>query len=331
MTVIDLDPDPIASEPRVRQIGPLQLATAVLLVVGVILGAALGTRLVPPVQGAVEQRPAFTEGPWRQLATLPQSALGLAAATAGGRIYALSAVDKQPLTSLHRYDPARDIWEDGPPLPAHVRDAQVVGWGDELLVFGGSGFAGPSTRTFRFNTTSAVWRELARLPEARAAGGAAVLDGVVYLVGGQNALGSIARSWAFDPAREGWREIAELPTPRHHLAVATYQGMVCAAGGVGPLAKSTVAFECYEPGRNAWSSMPVLPVALAEAAAGAANGGFWLVGEEVFVFKDGWTAAPGLRQPRVGPAVATTGERMLAIGGHRRGAVIGAVEGFSLR
>lgn len=317
-----------------RQVGPLQLGTAVLLVSGVILAAALGTHLVPAPERAIEQRPAFTEGPWRQLATLPDSTAGLSAATASGRVYVLGSTGdlEQPHTSLRRYDPVRDVWEDGPDLPAYVRESQLVGIGDDLYVLGGNGYTGPSSRAYRLDVRTGAWRELPRLPEPRASGGAAMLDGVIYVIGGVNARGTAATSWAFDPSRGSWREIAPLPTPRDHLAVATYEDKVCAAGGRGGLAKADVAFECYDPKRNAWVQMPGLPVALVEASAAAANGGFWLVGEEVFVFKRGWTAAPGLRQPRVGVAVATTGDKMLAIGGRRLGGVsTGAVEGFSLR
>lgn len=334
MSLFDLDPDPAASEPRVRHVGPIQLGTALMVVLGLALAVALGTRVVVPVMPQLEQRLVSTEGPWRELAALPESTLGLAAATVAGRVYVLGSAEDltQPRTSVRRYDPAWNAWEDLPPLPAYVRDPQIVGVGDDLLVFGGNGFAGPSRRAHRFETKSGAWRELAQLPEARSAGGAALLDGVVYLIGGTNAIGVVARSWAFDPVRELWREIAPLPTPRHHLAVAAYGGMACAAGGIGPLVKASVAFECYDPKTNVWRQMPGLPVALTEAAAAAANGGFWLVGEEVFVFKDGWTAAPGLLQPRVGPALATTSDKMLAIGGRRRGGgATGAVEAISLR
>lgn len=334
MTLFDLDPDPPASEPRVRHIGPLQLGTAVLLIVGLVLAGALGSRVGPPAERAVEQRPAFTEGPWRQLATLPDGTAAIAAASAGGRVYVLAAGPdaSEPRTMLHRYDPVRDVWEDGPALPAYVRVPQLVGMGADLFVLGGSGFAGPSSRAYILDVPTARWRELSRMPEARAAGGATAIDGIVYLVGGVNAHGIATTSWAFDAPRDSWREIPTLPTPRRNLAVSTYQGMACAAGGVGAIVKATVAFECYDPRRNAWLEMPGLPAAFAEASAAAANGGFWLVGEEVFVFQDGWTAAPGLRQPRVGVAVASTGDKMLAIGGRPRGGkATGAVEGFSLR
>lgn len=332
MTLFDLDADPTASEPTERRIGPVRAGTALLVILGVVLAAELGSRAIAPAESRVEQRLVSTEGPWRDLAAVPGGTSGLAAGTVNGYVYVLNAVERQPSTSLRRYDPARDVWEDGPPLPAHVRDAQVVGVGGDLLVFGGNGFAGPSTRGYRYETKTSSWGELARLPEARAAGGAAVVDGVVYLVGGANALGVVQRTWAFDPGRELWREIAALPTPRSHLAVATYSGMVCAAGGFSSVVTATLAFECYQPYRNAWVTMPQLPVALAQAAAAAANGAFWLVGEETFVFKDGWTAAPGLRQPRVGPALATTADRLLAIGGGRRGiGATGVVEAFTLR
>lgn len=336
MTLFDLDADPAASEPQERRIGPVRAGTALLLVLGVLLAAALGSRALGPPEPRLEQRLVSTEGPWRELASLPGGAGGLAAGTVNGHVYALSAAERQPagapVTSFRRYDPVRDLWEDQPPLPAYVRDAQAVGVGGDLLVFGGNGSAGPSTRAYRFETRTGTWREMARLPEARAAGGAAVLDGAVYLVGGANAHGVVQRTWTFDPGRELWREIPALPTPRSHLAVATYEGMVCAAGGFSAVVTATLAFECYQPARNAWVRMPELPVALAKAAAAAANGGFWLVGEETFVFKDGWTAAPGLRQPRVGPALAATADRLLAIGGGRPGiGATGVVEAFTLR
>ena len=334
MSLVDLDPDPIASEPRVWQVGPLQLGTVILLVSALILAATLGIHFVPPRERAIEQRPAFTEGPWRQLATLPDGTASLSAATVAGRVYVLGSVEdvEQPHTSLRRYDPERDVWEDGPAVPVYVRESQLVGLGEDLYVLGGSGYTGPSSRAYRLDVRTGRWGELPRLPEPRASGGAAMLDGVIYVIGGVNAYGTAATSWAFDPSGGSWREIAPLPTPRHHLAVATYEHKVCAAGGRGGVAKADIAFECYDPKGNSWVQMPGLPVALVEASAAAGNGGFWLVGEEVFVFKRGWTAAPGLRQPRVGVAVATTGDKMLAIGGRRRGGVsTGAVEGFSLR
>ena len=112
-----------------------------------------------------------------------------------------------------------------------------------------------------FAFDGARWRALPRMPEPRAAGGAAVVGGRLYVVGGVGAGGLARRAFALD-LRTGRWSVVPAPTPREHLAVTAAGGRIYALGGRRAGYDTNVAtFESWTPGEKRWRRLPDVPSA----------------------------------------------------------------------
>ncbi len=170
------------------------------------------------------------------------------------------------------------------------------------------------------------WQRLPRLPEPRAAGGAAVLRGRLYAVGGVAASGLARRAFALDLTTRRWAEIPA-PTPRQHLAVTTAGGKIYSvAGRTTGLETNMATFEAWTPGARRWARLP--PVPGARGGTGAAAVGRQIVssgGEapsgtvrSVYAYNvqsRRWRRLPDMPRPRHGLGVVAIGSRVYAIGG----------------
>ena len=92
-----------------------------------------------------------------------------------------------PSARVDAYSPAADRWRRLPDLPAGVHHALAASDGRRLYVVGGYGNplggGGPTRSAYVYDNRA--WHALPRLPEPRAAGGAAVLHGKLYVLGGR--------------------------------------------------------------------------------------------------------------------------------------------------
>ncbi len=251
-------------------------------------------------------------------------------------IYAIGGVQPQQPSDgsvvVERYDVAANTWTKAPSLATATDHAATAASATQIFVFGGT-FAAPSTRSYRFDVRTATWSEIAALPEARAAAGAAFIDGRIYLVGGFGPdRRELAAAYAYEIAADRWERIADLPTPREHLAVVAYRGLVCALGGHFGRADQTALVECYHPSTHRWASLPPMPRRASDFAAVVTADEIWTVGDDVQLF-DGtsWALGPALPIPRFGVAAGTLGHSIYVIGGApRRPAGAGLVDRLDL-
>ncbi|KAH6941717.1 hypothetical protein HPB50_022928 [Hyalomma asiaticum] len=86
---------------------------------------------------------------------------------------------------------------------------------------------------FCFSTANLSWTEKAKLPEARAFHGAAVLGDQVYVVGGRDQNGSYLDTVAvYSPMLNAWTVVLDLPVALMGAAVLAYEGRIWVLGGV---------------------------------------------------------------------------------------------------
>lgn len=129
------------------------------------------------------------------------------------------------------------------PLAAFMHDA--------LLVAGGLGVQGASTRTVEcYDTHHNVWSLLPPMHDARSYAGSAVLDGKWYALGGRADTGNALGAEAFDGERGAWLRLPAMNhAPRNSVIGAVHQACV--------LAVSSKAIERYDPREGRWwSSSP---------------------------------------------------------------------------
>jgi hypothetical protein len=302
---------------RVRGLG---VAAALLLA-----ACTAGERPAPP--------PAPTAGgdlAWRRLAPAPSERTEVAAAAAGGRVYVAGgyAPNGDTVATVEVYDTAADAWATGPELPEAVNHAMAATLGGAVYVAGGYSGDRPSRQLVRLERVG--WRQLAPLPEGRAAGGLVALDGRLYLVGGVAPGGLAADTLVYDPAADRWTAAPGLPTRREHLGAAAAGGRVVVVGGrVGGLAGNLDAAEAYDPAARRWAALPPMPTPRGGLAATATAEGLVVAagGEAAATFPEvealdprtgRWRSLPPLPTPRHGLGVVAVGRVVYVLAGGPR-------------
>jgi N-acetylneuraminic acid mutarotase len=267
---------------------------------------------------------------WVAVTPMPEPRTEVAAAVVRGEIAVVGGLTQSgaPSARVDLYSPAADRWRRLPDLPASVHHALVASDGRRLYVVGGYGNpigGGGATRS-AFVFDRGAWHTLPRLPEPRAAGGAAVLGGKLYVVGGRAASGLARLAFALDLVTRRWHAIAA-PTPREHLAVTAAGGKIYAVGGRKAGYDTNLStFEVWSPGAKRWSRLASLPSARGGTGAAAAAGSIVSVGGEaptgtissVYAYSLAtrrWRRLPDLPTPRHGLGVVAVGTRVYAIAG----------------
>jgi N-acetylneuraminic acid mutarotase len=267
---------------------------------------------------------------WLSGTPMPEARTEVAAAVVRGEVDVVGGLtaDGTPSARVDAYSPATDSWRRLPDLPLGVHHTLAASDGRRLYVVGGYGTplggGGPSRSAFVFD--EGAWHALPRLPEPRAAGGAAFLRGKLYVIGGRGAGGLARHAFALDLATRRW-QLVPAPTPREHLAVTTAGGKIYAVGGRRAGYDTNVAtFEVWRPGAKRWTRLAPLPSPRGGTGAAAAAGSIVSVGGEapsgtirsVYAYSlatGRWRRLPDLPTPRHGLGVVAIGTRVYAIAG----------------
>ena len=208
-------------------------ASAVSVAILAVVLAGCTAEAPPPSSGA---------GSWRALAPAPTTRTEVVAAASGDRVYVVGGLRTggASLATVEVFDTAAGAWTTGPDLPVAVDHAMATTVDDVVHVFGGYLDNGtPSDRAFRLD--GEAWRELAALPEGRAAGTAVAHGTAVYVAGGIGPDGLARAMLVYDAATDRWSTAPGPPTPREHLGGAGFAGLVYTVGGrvAGSAATST--------------------------------------------------------------------------------------------
>lgn len=245
-------------------------------------------------------------------------------------------------------------WDVLTPLPEarhHIALAEADG-----LIFGIGGFSGgfpfwrAHTSVFVYDPQTVRWSVGPSLPEARAEGVAATVNGKIYAIGGRSAAtpgashfndhADSARGDVLDPKSGLWTRIADAPSARNSAAAAVIAGKVYVVGGRqalkqpdGSLRQVNVSsLEVYDPATNGWEVKASMPQAQGGLAAAAYAGRLYAFGGEQWVpdqkvlpdnwvydpATDSWSPLPPLPTPRHGLGAATVGNRIFLVGGGER-------------
>jgi N-acetylneuraminic acid mutarotase len=280
--------------------------------------------------------PALAEGAspkWKRGAPLPLARGEVAAAVAEGRIYVIGgfAANGENSTRVDAYSPTTNTWRQEADLPLPVDHAMAAGYRGRVYVAGGYG-PGRSRLTTLFAFTGDGWTRLAPMPEQRAAGGAAILNGRLYVVGGtaSSTIGAptdLARTMlVYDIASDSWTS-RRGPTPREHLGVAALGGRIYAVGGRTAGFDTNMALvEVYNTTTGRWTRLPKVPGRRGGTGAAGTGRSIVSVGGEApagtirtvyryDVRRRRWSRLPNLPTPRHGLGVAAVGRKVYVIGG----------------
>lgn len=213
--------------------------------------------------------PQGTPGRWITRAALPLPRSEMAWATAwAGRVhivggYGEGRVDR---TYHHIYDPAKDIWLDGAPLPRGANHVAVAA--DTGRVYALGGFIeqnrNPDHNAYAYDVASNRWDKIAPLPRARGAGAAVALNGRIHLIGGASEptmeRASVGWHEVYDPKADKWTTLKALPGARDHVGNVPYNGLIHIVGGrFNTFEYNTNLHHVYVPDRDTWEVRAPLP------------------------------------------------------------------------
>jgi N-acetylneuraminic acid mutarotase len=276
--------------------------------------------------------PALAEGAspnWKRGVPLPLARGEVAAAVAEGRIYIVGGftADGENSTRVEAYSPSTNTWRQEADLPLSVDHTMAAGYRGRVYVAGGYG-TDRRQLTSLFAFTGDGWTRLPPMPEPRAAGGAAIVNGKLYVAGGTTA-GSprLGRTMlVYDIASRRWAT-RRGPTPREHLGVTALGGRIYVVGGRTAGFDTNMALvEAFSPRTGRWSRLPKVPSRRGGTGAAGTGRSIVSVGGEApagtirsvyryDVRRRGWSRLANLPTPRHGLGVAALGSKVYVIGG----------------
>lgn len=289
---------------------------------------------------------------WSSRGPMPFAGFGMIAAVIDQRIHLVGGINGGADLNIYKiYDPARDIWSDGP-LGMSLRHNGAGAVVDNTIYYLTGQVQGPPgdiaineaySPPVQFAVHCKIeesadppstpqpflldWTSRANLPAPCAGGTAAVVDGRLYLIGGDDTGGlSTTNVYQYDPASDAWADRAAMPTARSFCASAVYNGRIYVFSGTQNGTIQTVN-EVYDPRADIWSTASPVPSIRNFVGATLVNGKIYVIGgansvntplatNEVYdPATDSWLSRQPMDVPRESPVVIAIGGQVYAIGG----------------
>ncbi|RAU82424.1 malectin domain-containing carbohydrate-binding protein [Pontibacter arcticus] len=181
-----------------------------------------------------------------------------------------------------------------PNLPIQIAAGQMEYLNGKLHHIGGTNLSRTQDLGNHYvldlSNTSAGWKTLAPVPNARQHAGSAVLGGKIYYIGGQTGHDSklVAQKYvhSYNPSTNTWTRVADLPVPsgatgRGHIssAVVVYNNRILVLAGETVFnAGYTNMVSAYSPSTNTWENLTPMPVARYSGVAAYINGNLYYTG-----------------------------------------------------
>jgi hypothetical protein len=185
---------------------------------------------------------------WETLRRLPEPVRAAAGASRAGEFLVLGGtMPDGGGRQVFVYDPQRDRWREGPPLPRVLYNHSAVTVGDRVFVLGGYDTAAQELRSV-YVLEGTRWRALAPLPRPVHAFGAVVFRGEIWVIGGRRGETKLREVWVFDPERGRWRRGPSLAKPMELL------GATVVGDEIHAVWERT--YQIYDAGTNRWREGP---------------------------------------------------------------------------
>ncbi|MEM4530748.1 MAG: hypothetical protein QXY39_02670 [Thermofilaceae archaeon] len=171
-------------------------------------------------------------GRWATLANTPTVWYNLAAAEAGGIIYAIGGHDgSNRLNRNEAYDPSTNSWSTKANMPTARSRLAAAEAGGIIYAIGGYDGSNRLNINEAYDPSTNSWSTKANMPTARDSLAAAEAGGIIYAIGGHDGSNRLNRNEAYDPSTNSWSTKANMPTARYGLAAAEAGGIIYAIGG----------------------------------------------------------------------------------------------------
>ncbi|MGY5031254.1 kelch repeat-containing protein [Streptomyces sp. 900116325] len=189
-----------------------------------------------------------------------------------GKFYAVGGwgQDGEPDAKLEIYDPAKNSWSTGAPIPQPRAGAGTAVLDGKLYVVGGCDrdACGTHSDVTVYDPRTDRWSSLASYPEPISWNACAGLEGRLYCAGGL-ADGEVRHTYVYEPGSDSWARIADLPVPLWGSAYSSANGLLVVSGGATDNTITNQAF-ALDPLSRTWATLPNSNVATYRG--GAARG-----------------------------------------------------------
>lgn len=229
------------------------------------------------------------------IAQIPASLDHTAAATYDGKIYVAGGFQerKTPTDKLFIYDPRKNEWQEGRPLPS-PRGALTADFiNGTLYAVGGLNSSHiPANTNEAYDPKTNTWTSKSPMPTARHHISSAVIDGKMYVVGGRilgngvmsedmdEALTNFDRNEMYDPQTNSWVTLEPLLVKRSGFTATALNGYVYVFGGEG-VGEVYDSVEKYDPIANSWTFEAPLPTGRMGLEAVPVDDRIYVVGGQV--------------------------------------------------
>ncbi len=215
---------------------------------------------------------------WQAVASVPQKREEAVSFDFAGQMYVIGGyIDTRTYAAtqrVDRYNPANNSWtrlQDAPTKITHAGTAVDEATG---TVWMAGGFIGnfpepPGTAVvWKYSPATDTWARGPDLPEARAAGGAAIVGRTLYFFMGSAAdrMSSKNDTWSLDldDSNATWQTRANAPAELNHFGYAAVGGKIYAIGGqmgIEDDATNQSAVLVYDPQNDSWMTSTSMPTA----------------------------------------------------------------------
>jgi hypothetical protein len=283
-------------------------------------------------------------GSWKSAASAPQPRFEEAAAVVAGKIYAFGGFS-DPQFHVNRsyvsYDPAANKWTTLGTMPAGMAETHLGITADDRYIYFVGGFGGDldtskqptqwiSDSVWRYDTTNNTWQLIAKLPQARGAGGAKLVGRKLHYFGGNptDRVTNVGEHYVYDLDSGAWSTAASMPDPKDHFSTVLLNDKIYAIGGEhghDQLHLQMPDVHAYDTVTNTWTRLADLPTAKShtEGATFATDGKIVMAGGQLDNYQptsqvvaydpaaNAWATLPPLPAVRQGAIVQRIGYKVV--------------------
>jgi N-acetylneuraminic acid mutarotase len=213
---------------------------------------------------------------WKSITPLPEPMHHTTASTYNGKIFVVGGFtsdvgDWVPTNKLFIYDPLKQEWKEGKPMPT-ARGALTATFVNGILFAIGGQKSSDIVSSDILNTNEAydpntdTWTKKASMPTSRHHAASSAIDGKIYVIGGRAVANSsminLNVNELYNPVKNEWVSLEHMPSKRSGIAAASYNNTIYVLGGEdagGQDPKTYSNNENFNPAADTWSSKESLP------------------------------------------------------------------------
>jgi N-acetylneuraminic acid mutarotase len=192
------------------------------------------------------------DGSWSLRKPMPVENSEFAVAELNGMIYAAGGFLHHNHQVFLIYNPKKDLWKEGPDLPAGTHHPAVVAANEKIYVIGGEG---AENLVQIFDPKTETWTRGKNMPSERIAMAGVEVRGKIHLIGGSPNIRSgtaLDTHEIYDPVLDSWQKAPALPLSVEHVPALFLNEKIYVIGGRSDFT-NTNAVQIFDPRSGTWT------------------------------------------------------------------------------